>query len=309
MALTPHLRHCPRHKVLLPCNFCAQNPPKKVGAPLQGDHALSPAERQRRRRDRKRADRERPERAIIYAFIRKRIKSPEHGNIAAMRRALLGDGGVLAALKTMTIQDLRLLYDPNKKGKDKGAFAIHDHTGRSYKEGRTGGKDMDAVAAARWRDMGGNKYAARKPKLGPSPDVDFEPIGNYTPSELRGDSNPNLQIKPPRKEAERKLTIWDRIPELTAQMFYGDELDFATEYDPDPSGEPEPLPLHCSLCDFDTDTWIKARAHLEEMLKRFDKELMLIRAYQLAVSGDCSHYEGFENLLAATEKNLSLIHI
>lgn len=292
-----HLRHCPKHKTLLPCRFCALSPPRPVGRPPIGGTASTAAERQQRRRDRKLNDATRLERAEIVKRIRKRIKGAEHGGIVGMRRALHKLMEEIATIDavgnaTMSIVKLRELDE---------AYRIHDRTGRKEQEAHTGSKDVEAIDAAHQRDAGGHAWGARQPKLGASPDVDLEPLemgsGLLTTSggEFGELSFQDTQRAPGKMVDERfkgkviKETTWDRIEALARKWFWGDEneprAEFISAWDTEPETEPEPpvMPLHCKVCDFDTDTWVKARAHLEGMLRAVDKQYGLVRAYEYAV--------------------------
>lgn len=291
---TGHIRHCPKHKALLPCRFCAQNPPKKVGAPLLGDHPLTAAERQQRRRDRRLNDATRLERAEIVKRIRKRIKDAQHGNIAGMRRALHKLVEEIATIDevgnaTISITRLRELDE---------MYRIHDRTGRKEQEAHTGSKDVEAIHAAHMRDSGGAAHAwgSRKPKTGASPDVDLEPLETgtglltTTGGEYGELTFQDAQRAPGKMVDERfkgkvtKATTWDKIETLAYRWFWGDENEPSAEFVPECDTDPDPvMPLHCKVCDFDTDTWVKARAHIEEMFKAADKQYALVRAYEYAV--------------------------
>ena len=235
--------------------------PAKRGRPLLGSVALTPAERQRKSRAAKKYGLERPERAALLKAIRKRIKDSEHGNIAAMRRAL---AMFQAALDGITIEQLREIARTYK--------TVHDRKGRNSREAHTGGKNVEAIAGAHERDEHGHK-----PKLGPSPDVDLDPIDNYTPSELRGDSNPNLSEKRGGGLIfpDMTPTVWDRIPTIAEKMFTGEERDPLAEFDPNGV---DASTLCCRVCGLGVASWVDARAHVDDILKTLQAEEQAILA-------------------------------
>lgn len=306
--MSSHLRHCPKHKAPLPCRFCAQNPPTRVGRPPIGSIASTAAERQQRRRDRKLNDSTRLERAEIVKRIRKRIKDAQHGNIAGMRRALHKLVEEIAAIDevgnaTISITRLRELDE---------MYKIHDRTGRKEQEAHTGSKDVEAIDAAHRRDEGGHAWGARKPKLGASPDVDLEPLemgqGLLTTT---GGENGELDFQEPQRAPGKmvderfkgkvaKTTTWDKIPDLAIKWFWGEENDPSADFVPECDTDPDPvMPLHCKVCDFDTNSWVNARAHIEEMFKATDKQYGLVKAYEYAVD---HHMLGCDVMRDAAQK-------
>src|SRR5260370_14244019 len=115
-----------REPVVAPVPVSVEPTKPKRGRPPKNDRAMTPAERKRQERERIEHKSSAPEREELIKKIKKRIKTSEHANIAAMKRALA---------KFHDTLDLKSLDDLREIAK---TYRIHDRKGRSSLEGHTG---------------------------------------------------------------------------------------------------------------------------------------------------------------------------
>ena len=285
--MASHLRHCPKHRnppQLLPCKLCAlivvnpaqpaETPPapevppvkKQRGRPPKFDKPMTDAERTRRKR-------EGPEREELIKKIDKRIKTSEHANVEAMKRAL---AKFQDALDTKSIDDLREIAK---------AYRIGDTRGRTALEGRTGtaqddsGEFVPRLENIEAKDYIKRKYGIKPPALGASPDVD-----ELDPMEDAKEPSSSVKI------FEHVKDIWDDIPEITERTFIGDEIDWIDVPDVDPEAE-QPLCCRVHGCGFRATYWSQAREHVVEMLTKAEKHLKYIRDLREVVDSGVLGYE------------------
>jgi len=285
--MSSHLRHCPKHRKPLPCAHCvlaarplvdptgesvvvpvsiSVEPTKsKRGVKPIGERAMTAAERKHRQRTA-------PEREELINKIKKRIKTSEHANIEAMRRAIAQFHDTL---------DLKSVDDLHEIAK---AYRIHDRKGRSSLEGHTGtikvaGGFADRIeqidAAEQCGSGGGTGMTAEAFESG---DGEFQKLRMWT------------YVK----------DAWDYIPEYTEAMFDGDERDlgFDVEYDPDEVVE-NTLCCRVRDCNFRTAFWFDARKHVEQILMKAEKQIELIDRFKEVVE---SGAVGYDSALADAQK-------
>ena len=253
----------------------------KRGRPPKADRAMTPAERKRLERDRIKHESSAPEREELIKKIKKRIKTSEHANLAAMKRAL---SQFHDTLDSKSVDDLREI--------DK-AYHTHDRTGRSSLEGHTGGKDIEKIAAAAQRDEDG-----RKPRTGMTAetfkDTPFSKMKAPPPTGVSKWDIP-LDYVPPSGPSLQMWdcvkTFWDFIPEITESMFEGEETEFEAEFDPDLKPE---LTLRCRAagCACRVATWFNARKHVEEMVKKSEAQAKFVVQLEEIVDNGTSGYDG-----------------
>jgi hypothetical protein len=287
--MSSHLRHCPKHRKPLPCAHCAltarplvgpgelaaavyvvpteTTEPKRGVKPI-GERAMTAAERKRRQR-------EGPEREELIKRIKKRIKTSEHANIEAMRRALAQFHDTL---------DLKSADDLREIAK---AYRIHDRKGRSSLEGHTGtikvaGRFTDRIeqidAAAQRDEHGSSGGTGMTAEVYESGEGEFQKLRMWT------------YVK----------DAWDYIPEYTEAMFDGDERDlgFDVKYDPDEVVE-NTLCCRVRGCNFRTAFWFDARKHVEQILIKAEKQIELIDRFKEVVE---SGAVGYDSALADAQK-------
>jgi hypothetical protein len=228
---------------------------------------MTPTERKRQERERTDHESSAPEREELIKRIKKRIKTSEHANISAMRRAL---AKFHDTLDQKTVDDLREIAK---------AYRIHDRKGRSSLEGHTGGKDMDRIDAAAQRDENGSSSGG---------------VGMTSEAFESGEGEvQKLRMWTYVKDA------WDYIPEYTEAMFDGDEKGLDEyEYDPDEVVE-NTLCCRVRGCNFRTAFWFDARMHVEQILMKAEKQIELIDQFKEVVE---SGVAGYDSALADAQK-------
>lgn len=248
--------------------------PKRGRLP-KGDHAMTASERKRQERERIKHESSAPEREELIKKIKKRIKTSEHANIAAMRRALAQFHDTL---------DLKSVDDLREIAK---AYHIHDRKGRSSLEGHTGtiktsGGFVDRIeqidAAAQRDEHGSGGGTGMTAEVYESGQGEFQKLRMWT------------YVK----------DAWDYIPEYTEAMFDGDERDlgFDVKYDPDEVVE-NTLCCRVRGCNFRTAFWFDARKHVEQILMKAEKQIELIERFKEVVE---SGVPGYDSALADAQK-------
>lgn len=258
--------------------------PSKRGRPPKHGVAMSNAERKRRERASIERDRTAPEREELIKKIKKRIRTSEHADITAMKRALAQFSDML---DQKSMDDLRDIAK---------AYRIHDQTGRDSLEGHTGGKDIEKIDAAAQRDENG-----RRPRTGMTAerfaDTPFiNPLNKKKKAPPKGIAKwdiPLDHVTPSGSCLQMRdivKTVWDYIPEITETMFDGEERDFSAEYDPDAVPD---LTLQCRVlgCTFRTASWFDARKHVEETLKKAEQQLKFIEQLTEVVDAGTPGYD------------------
>jgi hypothetical protein len=148
-------------------------PALKRGRPTKGDDATTPAERQRARRERVRREKTAPERDRLIKMIVRRIKTSEHGSIAAMRRALEKFRDLHNTLTVDQLRDLAKVYTN-----------YHDRKGRTVLEGHSGTKLVagefiqrleNISAKAQIEEMIGGRKAGGGPPTSEDDECDDQP--------------------------------------------------------------------------------------------------------------------------------------
>lgn len=252
----------------------------KRGRPPKGDRPMTDAERKREQRARVVHESSAPEREELITRIKKRIKTSEHANLAAMKRALAQFHDTLA---------LKSLDDLHEIAK---TYRIHDRKGRSSLEGHSGGKDMDKIDAAVQRDENG-----QKPRTGMTAemfkDTPFSKMNQARPTGVSKWDIPLDYVQPSGpglQDWNVVETVWDFIPEFTEAMFEGDEKDFDAEYDPD---EIIGNTLFCRVrgCDFHTSSWFEARKHVEQILMKAEQQIKFVEQLKEVVDGGTAGYD------------------
>jgi hypothetical protein len=233
----------------------------KRGRKPKNERAMTPAERKRRQRRREQD----PERRELLALIIKRIRNSEQAGARVMRRAVDKFRDVA---ETMTLAQLRDVAETYKK--------IHDAAGRSSLEAQTGGRGATEIATI---DAAQNNNG-RKASTGIT-SATFEKIELNEKFEAPRGINKwdvPLDFVPPSASGGLRMwspsdSVWDHIPEITFQMFEGDEEE-EIQGEFDPSYIPA-RPLLCRVrdCDCRVATWVEARQHVEEKLKGAEKLL------------------------------------
>ena len=89
---------------------------------------------------------------------------------------------------------------------------------------------------------------------------------------------------------ESASTVWDLIPQITEQLFEGEEEDMWNKEESTLTNLPT---LRCRACNQAVCTWTHARRHIEEMMKGGEKQAELIRTLEQATDGS----PGYEGML------------